>query len=340
MKVAMYYSNSDIRIEEMPTPEISENELLLKVKACGICGSDIMEWYRIKTAPRVLGHEATGEIFKLGKNVKNFKIGDRVFVSHHVPCGKCLYCKEGNENVCNTLRTTNFYPGGFSEFVKIPEINVKLGTFILPEKVSFEEGTFIEPLGCVVRAQKIAKIKKGQTILILGSGISGLLHIQLAKSKGCRVIATDVNEFRLNSTKKFGADFAFNAKEINENKIKEINNKKLADRVIVCTGAPSAVKQSFSLTERGGIILFFAPTEPNVEIPVNLWNIWKDGITLTVSYAAAPSDLKEAIELIAREKINVSDMITHRIKLEEIAQGFRLVEKAESSIKVVVEPEA
>ncbi|MEO0185669.1 MAG: alcohol dehydrogenase catalytic domain-containing protein, partial [candidate division WOR-3 bacterium] len=159
MRVAVYYNNHDIRIEERPLPEIGDNELLVKVIASGICGSDVMEWYRIKSAPRVLGHEIAGEIVRTGKGIKNFKIGDRVFVSHHVPCNVCRYCAKGYHTVCETLKKTNFDPGGFAEYLRVPEINVKFGTFLLPDKVSYEEGTFIEPLGCVIRGQRFAKMK-------------------------------------------------------------------------------------------------------------------------------------------------------------------------------------
>src|SRR3989338_651698 len=140
MKVAVYYNNKDIRLEERPKPTIGKGEILVKVKASGICGTDVMEWYRIKKAPRVLGHEISGEIVEVFNDVKNFKIGQRVFVSHHVPCNKCKYCLEGNHTACETLHNGNFDPGGFSEFIRIPKINVDTGTYLLPENVSYEEG--------------------------------------------------------------------------------------------------------------------------------------------------------------------------------------------------------
>jgi len=142
MKVAVYYNNKDIRIQEMPKPRIGPNEVLFKVLACGICGSDVLEWYRIKQAPRVLGHEATGIIEQVGKRVEGYKKGDRVFISHHVPCEECRYCQAGHHTACETLHTTNFYPGGFSEFVRVPEINVKkasisfLTTYLLKKELS------------------------------------------------------------------------------------------------------------------------------------------------------------------------------------------------------------
>ena len=168
MLVAMYYNNRDVRTEEMPTPEIGADEFLLKVMACGICGSDVTEWYRVPKAPKVLGHEATGIIAKIGKNVTNYKVGDRVFVSHHVPCNKCRYCLRGHHTACETLHTTNYYPGGFAQYVRVPKINVEQGVYRLPDDMSFEEGTFIEPLACVVRGQRLAALQKDDTVLILG----------------------------------------------------------------------------------------------------------------------------------------------------------------------------
>ncbi len=336
----MYYNNKDIRIEEMPKPKIGPDELLVKSMACGICGSDVMEWYRIKRAPRVLGHEMTGEIIEIGENVKNFKIGDRVFVSHHVPCNECHYCLNGHHTVCETLHNTNFDPGGFSEFIRVPKINVELGTFLLPDEISFEDGTFIEPLACVVRGQKRANVKPNNTVLVIGSGISGLLHIQLANTLGTRkIIATDINEYRIDAAKRFGADEVINAKEDVPNRVKELNKGRLADRVIVCTGALPAIKQALKSVDKGGIILYFAPTDPDIDVPLPFNEFWSDQITLTTTYAAAPKDIKEAIELISSRKVNIHDMITHRLSLTEISKGFQIVADAKESIKVVIEPQ-
>jgi L-iditol 2-dehydrogenase len=340
MRVAMYYNNKDIRIEEMPKPEIGPNELLVKTMACGICGSDVMEWYRIKKAPGVLGHEMTGEIEQVGDNVKDFKVGDRVFVSHHVPCNRCLYCLDGQHTVCKTLHNTSFDPGGFSEFVRVPKINVEYGTFLLPNEISFEDGTFIEPLGCVIRGQRRASIEPNHTVLVIGSGISGLLHIKVARAKGVeRVIATDINEYRMNAAKKFGADDVINARDYVPARVKEANKGRLADRIVVCTGGVPAIKQALKSIDAGGTILFFAPTKPGVDVILPFNGFWSNQITLTTTYAASPNDLEKAIELIRSRKVNVHDMITHRLSLTEISKGFQLVADANESIKVIIEPQ-
>lgn len=341
MRVAMYYSNEDVRIEEMPVPKIGDEELLVKVMASGICGSDVMEWYRKPKAPRVLGHEIAGEIVKCGKLITQFKIGDRVFVSHHVPCNECIYCRKGYHTLCDTLRTTNFEPGGFAEYIRVPKINITQGgVYILPDELSFEEATFIEPLGCVVRGQRLMKIQKEDTVLVIGSGISGLLHIQLAHIYGAKkVIATDINEYRLKAAKKLGATTTINAEENVPVRVKEINDGRLADKVIICTAALSAINQAFHSVERAGRILFFAPTEPGIEVPFPLFELWNKQVTFKSTYAAVSQDINESIELIRRSKIKVNEMITHRLSLQEIGLGFQLVASPKDSIKVIIDPQ-
>jgi len=340
MKVAMYYNNNDVRIEEMPIPKIDDNELLVKVQVCGICGSDVMEWYRVKKAPRVLGHEMAGDIVKVGKNVKKFKVGDRIFVSHHVPCNTCSFCKNDQHTLCKTLHSTNFYPGGFAEYLKVPEINIDRGVLILPEEMSYEEGAFIEPLACAVRGMRIAGMKAGLSVLVLGSGVAGLLNIKLAKVMGAsKIFATDIDDFRLKTAKNMGADIVINAKENVSEELKKHNNEKLADLVILSAGVPSAAKQAMDSVAAGGTILFFAPTEPGVEIPFPMFNLWNKQVKIVSTYAGAPRDLKESIELIKSKKVNVTDMITHRFPLNKAAEGFKLAAQAKDSIKIIIEPQ-
>ena len=340
MKVAMYYNNNDVRIEDMSIPEIDDNELLVRIQACGICGSDVMEWYRLKKAPRVLGHEMSGDIVKVGKNVKKFKVGDRVFVSHHVPCNTCSFCKNDQHTICETLHSTNFYPGGFAEYLKVPEINIDRGVFVLPKELSYEEGTFIEPLACAVRGMRLAEMKSGQSVLVIGSGVAGLLNIKLARAMGAsKIFTTDVDDYRLNTAKQMGADVVIHAKENVPEIVKKSNDERLADLVILCAGVPSAVKQALESIHSGGTILFFAPTEPGVDIPFPLFDLWNKQIKMVSTYAGGPKDIKEAIELIRQKKVKVTDMITHKFSLKEAAKGFKLVAQAKNSIKIIIEPQ-
>jgi len=339
MRVAMYYHNQDVRLEEMATPAIGPGELLVKVIASGICGSDVMEWYRIKKAPRVLGHEIAGEIVQRGEGVEPYKVGDRVFVSHHVPCNTCLYCLSGHHTVCDTLRATNFDPGGFAEYIRVPRINVDRGTFILPQEISYEEGVFIEPLACVLRGQRLANFMPGQSVLVIGSGMSGVLHLVLAKASGAgRMIASDLNEYRLTAAKRFGADEVLLAKDVNPTTIRRLNHGRLTDLVIVCAGALSAYRQAIETVERGGTVLCFAPLEPDLNFVFPFFPFWNDGVRLITTYGGAPKDIVYAIELIRTHRLPLQEMITHRLPLAETGVGFGLVAEAKSSIKVIIEP--
>ncbi|MCK5216038.1 MAG: alcohol dehydrogenase catalytic domain-containing protein [Candidatus Omnitrophica bacterium] len=325
MKVARYYNNSDVRLEDYPKPEINDGEVLVKVKASGICGTDVMEWYRVKKGPRILGHEITGDIVE--SKSQKYKVGQRVFVSHHVPCNTCKYCLANNHTACETLHKGNYDPGGYSEFVRVPRINVEYGIYVLPDNVSYEDGTLIEPVACVIRGQGVIDVKEGQTVLILGSGVSGLLNIQYAKLKGATVIVTDIDEYRLKRAKEFGADQVFFANQ-------ELDIK--ADKIIICTGAFAAVKQAFFCIDKKGSILLFAI--PNKDIPIPTVDFWRNEITITSSYGAAPIDLEQALELIKDGKINVNEIITHTLPFDDIQEGFKIVAEARESLKVVLKP--
>ena len=340
MRVAVWYNNRDIRIEEMPVPRIGSGEMLVRVAASGICGSDVMEWYRLDRAPLVLGHEIAGEVVEVGQGVKKYKVGDRVAVAHHVPCNECRYCLSGNHTVCETLRRTNFDPGGFVEYVRIPAVNVERGVFLLPADLSDEEATFIEPLACVLRGQRRANFRPGQSLLVVGSGISGLLHIQLARALGAGfIIATDISDYRLRAAERFGTDVAVDASDYSPDKYRKMNGGFLADLVIVCAGAASAVDQALHSVERSGTILFFAPTAPGVTTPLSINELfWRTDRTLTTSYAGSPADYAAALELIHNHRLPLSEMITHRFGLADTGIGFQLVAAANESIKVIIDP--
>ena len=339
MRVAMYYNNRDVRLEELPVPKIGAGELLIRTRASGICGSDLMEWYRIRKAPLVLGHEITGEVVEVGEKIEDFKIGDRVFSAHHVPCGQCRYCLDGHQSVCDLLRTTHFDPGGFAEYIRVPRINVELGTLRIPDAMSFDEGSFIEPLACVVRAQRFARVRAGQTVLVIGSGISGLLHIQLARARGAdRIIATDISDYRLKAALQFGADATIDGAEDVPARLRDLNQGRRADVVIVCTGAMAAIRQAIKAVDRGGTLLFFAPTAAGVDVPIPLFDFWRDEINVLTSYAGSGDDLKESLELIRDRKVRVADMVTHRLPLAQASLGFQLMAGGQDSIKVILDP--
>jgi L-iditol 2-dehydrogenase len=216
---------------------------------------------------------------------------------------------------------------------------VDRGVYLLPDEVSYEDGTFIEPLACVLRGQRLARLQPGQTVLVLGSGISGLLHVQLARKLGAgRVFATDINEYRLKSAAKLGAEAVMHAKDDVSARLRQFNGNTLADLVIVCTGMTPAFTQALRCVDRGGTVLFFAPTNPGVDIPVPVTDLWRQEVTLMTSYGASPMDLNMALQLIRAGIVNVNQMITHRLGLAETGEGFGLVADAEESIKVIIEP--
>lgn len=335
----MYYSNRDVRIEEMPVPEIGPGELLIRIEACGICGSDVMEWYRLHKVPLVLGHELAGVVVAAGNGVERYKEGDRVTVAHHVPCNTCYYCYSGHHTVCDTLRRTNIFPGGFAEYVRVPAINVDRGVFLLPPEMSFEEATFVEPVACVLRAQRLARIRPGQCVLVIGSGIAGLIHVLVARALGAGCItATDISSYRLEAAQRFGANEVIPAGEDVASRLRAVNGGRLADLVIVCTGAVSAITRALQLVERGGTVFLFAPTEPGVTIPVSINDLfWRNEITITTSYAGSPADHMTALKLIQADRVRVREMITHRLALKDTGVGFQLVLSAQDSLKVIIE---
>jgi L-iditol 2-dehydrogenase len=243
--------------------------------------------------------------------------------------------------VCETLRRTNFDPGGFAEYVRLPAINVERGTYLIPEGVSWVDASFAEPLACVLRAQRMARVQPGDTVLVIGSGMAGLLYIQLACALGAtRVVAVDVNHDRLKVAARLGADTVVSADEDILSQIRRANDGRLADKVFVCTGARPANARALESVERGGIVLFFAPTEPGVIIPLSINDVFfGNDVTLMTSYAGSPADHVTALELIRAGRMRVAELVSHRLPLSQTARGFQLVSAAEKSIKVVIEPQ-
>jgi L-iditol 2-dehydrogenase len=322
MKQARWYNNRDVRVEKVPEPDVGTGEIKVKIIACGICGSDICEWYRAPRAPLVPGHELGGKIVETGAGVTDFKVGDDVFVAPKIACMECYYCKKGQHPLCSEVPER--LPGGFAQYVVVPESIVKGGTYLLPENIDYDQSTFIEPLACVVRAQKLSKLRAGQTLMVIGCGMSGLLHIKLGIEKGCTVIAMDINEYRLSLAKKMGTDVAI--------------GKKKPDVVVLCTAAIAAIDLAFKSLDKGGILVFFAVPEPGKDVVVPVNDLWRKETTLLTSYYCGPDDIKMAIKYINEGRIEVNDMITHRLPLDHIEKGFALVADGSQSLKVIINP--
>lgn len=339
MKVGMYYRNSDVRVEEQEIPPVGEHDLLIKVMASGICGSDLMEWYRIKRAPLVLGHELTGEIVAVGDKVTAFSKGDRVFATHHVPCDECSYCLSGHTTACRTFQEeNNFMPGGFSQYLRVTGRSVRTGVLRLPDEMSYETGTFIEPLATVVRALRTIGLAPGDSVMIFGSGLAGILFVKLAKALGAgAVIVSDINSYRLEMALKAGADFVVPAGEDIPAFITQ-HNGRLADKVVICTGAASAAETALGSVDRGGVILFFAVGPPGETLAVDFNPFWRNDISIKTCYGAAPLDNRQVLELLQRGTVRVTDMISHRFSIDEIGKGFATAAQPEGVLKVIIEP--
>lgn len=337
MRVSKWYNNKDIRIEEVPVPVPNKDEMLVKVVSCGICGSDIVEWYRLPRAPLVQGHEIGAEVVEVGSVVDRYKPGDRVFVAPKVPCMICTYCKNGHYPVCAMAKDR--LPGGFAEFVLVPKSLVENGTYLLPEHISYDQSTFIEPLACVVHAQNLAGVKQGRSVLILGCGMSGLLHVKLAKTRQCRVIATDISRRRRALAGDLGTDVTIDAAEDVPKRLATESNGK-ADVVIVCTSAVAAIEQAWQCVDKGGTVVFFAVPDPEKQVLIPINDFWTRETRILTSYYCGPPDILTAIELLESGALTVDDLVTHRLPLADIVRGFRLVMDGTESVKVIIHPNA
>ena len=273
---------------------------------------------------------------EVGESIEKFKPGDRVFIAPKVPCMKCDYCRKGHFPVCSVIKDR--LPGGFAEYVLAPQALREHGTYRLADSISDDQSTFIEPLACVVRAQRLADLLNNQTVLVMGCGMSGLLHVKLAGTKNCSVIATDINPRRLEIAESLGAELTINAAE--ENVVERLlaENGKPVDIVILCASAMSAVEQAWQCVDKGGVVVFFTVPGPDKQVSIPINEFWTRETRIITSYYCGPPDIAEAINLIGTGNIVVDDMITHRLPLKDIAKGFQLVLQGRESIKVIVKP--
>lgn len=338
-RVAVYHSNRDIRLSTRPTPTLGPAELLLEVHASGICGSDLMEWYRQPRAPTVLGHEVAGRVIAVGVEVNGFAPDDRVVATHHVPCGVCRYCVRGRETVCDMLRRTGFDPGGFADYVRLPAENVTHGVLKLPSHVTDDAGSMVEPLGCVLRAQRKAALASGESVLIIGAGVSGSLHLLAARAKGASpVFVTDVQAARRGFAARLGADRVLDAADDVAQFIRADLGHGV-DHAIVCTGAPAAIGAALAAVDQGGTVCFFAPMGPGECYPLPFDGVfWQRDVTLTSSYGSAPRDLRDALELISSGGADVRQLVTHRLPLSGVQSGFEMLLRGGDCLKIIVDP--
>jgi L-iditol 2-dehydrogenase len=340
MLAVEYHSNEDIRVVEQPVPEIGPGELLVQLRACGICASDVMEWYMKPRAPIYPGHEPVGIVAAVGDGAEQFSRGQRVFIHHHVPCMICHFCQRGSYSQCGTFRATRLYPGGLAEYICVPAPNVQLDVLPLPDDLSFEAATLIEPLACCIRGIDRAMIQPGDSVLVLGAGSNGILLAQLAQQRGAsRVIIVDPIPYRRQHALDTGIDHAFDPQAAPLlNQVYAVNDGRKPDIVIVTPSSIGAMLQGIELTGPGGTALLFAPSPPAEVLPVTPNSLFFQEITLRTSYSAGPYETRLALELLKNKRIRAETVITHRFPLKDAAQAFQLVAKPGDALKVVILP--
>ena len=339
MKAAMLHGPYDIRMEEVPVPEIASREILVEMKACGICGTDIEKMHGKFITPPKLGHEVTGKVVEVGGEVEDIQVGDRVFVHHHVPCYKCHYCKHGDYTMCNEFPETNLDPCGFAEYFRVPEANVMRGAVLkLPPKMDFDKGTLIEPTACCIRGLNKSRLNVGDDVLVIGAGPIGLTMVNLLKLYGARTVTvSEILGFRLEAARSFGADYTVNpTMEDLREKVMEVTDDQGADLVVVAVGGSKAIVQGLDCARKGGEILLFGAPPRDEILSYDVSKIFINEIKITPSYSTTEIETTVALRLLDKGLINVERLITHRFPLEETPQAIEFASKGKDVLKVLV----
>jgi len=336
LKAVLLDEGGKVRYQDIPVPKLQNGDILVEMKVCGLCGSDIEKLHgRYKGVPPIIGHEAAGIVTK-ANGVKGIEEGDRVFPHHHVPCYKCYYCKHGSPTMCPDYRRVHYDPGGFAEYFRFLRWNIERGGLLkLPEKMSFEEASFIEPTACCIRALSRYGIKKNDSVIVIGAGPIGLTFIQLLKIAGAKTYASDLSKVRLGAAKRFGAGETFNPIEDDVPKeVKELTEGG-ADLAIIASSSSKAIVQGFDCIRRGGRVgLFGVPAKGSV-LEYDFSDLFNAEKTIISSNASTGAESKTALNYIHRKKLNVKALITHRFKLQDFDKAVEVASKAES-IKVLV----
>ena len=329
MKVARTLSFNETRVEEAPVPSLQPGDALVRVEACGLCGSDATPWYVEKKAPTVLGHEPAGVVVETAAGCP-LEVGQRVFFHHHVSCGECHYCQRGFETCCALFKTSHLEPGGFAELVRVPAENVLRDTYVLPDAVDYDAATFIEPMACSLRAVDKLRIQAGESVLIVGLGAMGLMNAALAKERGAGlVIGSELNPARREIDPCWGVDLALDplAADFDE-RLKGVTGGRGPDHVIVGPSSEAAILQACQLVAPGGTVCLFSPVAPEQEIVLPLNRFYFGEITLVSSYSCAAKETREALELIEAERVPVAKLISHRLTLAEVGEGILKTKEA------------
>jgi len=343
MKAAVFYGPSDIRVEERPIPKIEEGEVLVKVKAAAICGTDLriyMGTKKIET-PKIIGHEFAGEVEEVKGDVGGICTGERVTVYPVISCGKCYACMMGRRNICVQRPTIGYeYDGGFAEYVKIPSNAIIAGSVIkLPDRISYEEAAITEPLAACLNGILRLQVEHGEHVWIAGAGPIGLMHLQLARLAGAAlVVVSEVNEFRAKKARELGADIVVNpVKEEVSKTIMQATDGKGADKIMIAAGVPKLIEESLKAARKGARIVIFAGSPEGSSITIDPNIIHYKEIELTGASAATPFLHRKAVELVNNRRIDLRSLITHKLTLDEIDKGLTMKQMGEG-LKTLVIP--
>jgi L-iditol 2-dehydrogenase len=336
MQVARLYDFGDIRLEQIPRPEPGPDDVLVRVTACGICSGDIMPWYIRRKAPLVLGHEPVGVVAETGQAVRDFRQGDRVFVHHHAPCFECASCRRGEYVQCATWRASHITPGGMAEYFLVGPANQR-DTLKLPDDIDDLDAVLVEPAACVVKSLRRSGLRPGESVLVVGLGIMGMMHVKLARDLGAElVIGADLFEQRALRAQQLGADHGIVVMGDNlPEQVREITGGTMADVVIVGPGTSRALAAGIAAAGKAATVVQFTATPPEEELLLRPHDLYFNETRLVPSYSCGPDDTRQALELVRRGVLNARELITHRFPLTEITEAYQQAQKPDS-LKVVV----
>ena len=340
MKAAVISADGSLELKDLPTPKIAPGELLVHMRACGVCGTDLEKIRGEHITPPILGHEVSGQVYQAGEQVQGFREGDRVLVHHHISCGSCFYCKNELETLCEAYPKSNLDPCGFAEYFRVPATLVMGGTvYRLPESMTYDEGSQVEPTACCIRALRKAGVKAGSSVAVFGVGPVGLTHVQLTKAYGAApILAIDILEGRREMAAKLGADAALDPAR--DNVPETISSKTHGlgvDYAIVATGNLKALEQAFSSVRKGGLVVLFGAPPRGAQLSLDMSRLFLQEVRFQSSYSTSETEMKMAIDMIEKKRINPSQLITHRLPLAETLEAFRIAEKGSDVVKVMVE---
>ncbi|HJT49180.1 MAG TPA: zinc-dependent dehydrogenase [Nitrososphaeraceae archaeon] len=343
MKAVSIKGKELVSIDELATPKLKDGDVLVRMRACGLCGSDLEKVYgQYGMSSAKLGHEPSGEIMNVGNSVKDFSPGDRVFIHHHVACYSCYYCRHGDYTMCNMYQKSNIQPCGLSQQIVVPKWNISRGGLLrLPNNMSFDEASLIEPLACCIRSLNKCNFQKGDDVAIFGAGPAGMMHVALANIFGAgKIIVIDINNFRINFAKKFCYNVStlnsLSDKEDLTHKIKNITDGRGVDISIVATGSTKALAQAFETTRKAGKIMLFGVPSKNSNISLNMNKLYSREQSFFSCYAASEVETNQALKILAEKRLDIKRLITHRFSIENADKAIKCAHEAKDAMKVIV----